>query len=753
MAIGATLDLARQLIAVGVSVIPIRTDGSKAPCIRWARFQRRIATFDELDAMFSGHRGIAAVAGPVSGGLEALDFEAQAPFSQWVDLVGQLSGIDVYARLVVVRTPSGGYHVVYRCPAVEGNTKLAMHRDVQGKLKVLIETRGRGGYFILPGSPASCHPSGNLYQVLQGDFRNLPTITSEERTLLIRAARSFDEIIIKTHQFREPPRGGVIVNRPGDDFNRRATWPDILSPSGWKLVGNRGSMGFWRRPGKTDGLSATTGFGGTNFLYVFSTNAAPLEHNRAYRPFAAYALLHHDGDFRKAATDLAGKGYGSPVSADQEPAPAMQTAASSPWENALSAPVFIDKCEDEVAWLLFPFLAPGSVTQIFAPRGIGKTHFALAIGVQMARLGHRVLLLDRDNSQREVRRRLKGWGASDTSTLCVMTRDQVPSLTDVAVWAMFPFSKYDIVLIDSLDSSTEGVGEKDSGKPSRAIAPLLDIAHRDNGPAILALGNTIKSGQHSRGCGIVEDRADICFEVRDATAFKPTGEKNWWEELPAAGVDAWAQRSSRRQRRDIYRLAFIPSKFRIGEEPNPIVLEITLGGDLWQLREVTNEMTRSGADALELKHQNNDERLLSAVRALAHWIQDEADKGHAVLLDRDAVPFLMKLMLTRSEAQTAIKGHEGQYWTTHTLEHHRGRPKVLAPCGPSLCQKPETTAEINQSKTLQSSITCNGGISPDPVNIERGKSIVSKPVSVTGSSGGALFPPSSDEHDRWSEKV
>jgi hypothetical protein len=59
--------------------------------------------------------------------------------------------------------------------------------------------------------------------------------------------------------------------------------------------------------------------------------------------------------------------------------------------------------------------------------------------------------------------------------LRVMCRDDVPPLTDTKAWAEFPVADYDVVAIDSLDATAEGVGEQDSAKPARAIAPILDL--------------------------------------------------------------------------------------------------------------------------------------------------------------------------------------------------------------------------------------------------------------------------------------
>src|SRR5262249_31136240 len=147
-----------------------------------------------------------------------------------------------------------------------------------------------------------------------------------------------------------------------------------------------------------------------------------------------------------------------------------------------------------------------------------------------------------------------------------------------------PVAAYDLVILDSWDATTEGVGEQDSSKPSRALAAVLDIAHGLDGPAMLVLGNTIKTGAHGRGSGVLEDRAEIIYEVRDATDFTPSGRKPWIEELPDAGRAAWAARAGRRTHRERYRLAFINTKCRIGEEPDPFIFEIDFTDEPWQLR-------------------------------------------------------------------------------------------------------------------------------------------------------------------------
>jgi putative DNA primase/helicase len=99
-------------------------------------------------------------------------------------------------------------------------------------------------------------------------------------------------------------------DRPGDDFNRRATWSSILQPHGWRDVGSREAVTFWRRPGKREGVSATSNYKDSDCLYVFSSNAHPLDAETAYSKFGALVVLEYHGDFSAAASALARQGFG-----------------------------------------------------------------------------------------------------------------------------------------------------------------------------------------------------------------------------------------------------------------------------------------------------------------------------------------------------------------------------------------------------------------------------------------------------------
>jgi len=294
----------------GISVIPLRLDGSKAPAIEsWAPYQQRLATDDELDQCFgTRERGIGMVAGAVSGGLEILDFDDGSLLEPWWKLVKPIVN-----RLPIVSTPSNGWHVLYRCDEICGNSKIAKDPK-QGDKPTLIETRGEGGYVVAEGSPSSTHKAGLPYCHAWGPFLpNIPRITPVERTELWAAARTFDKrpgerdriLRSKLRQFTTENRE---VHPLVADFSRQMTWQQILEPHGWRTVDGR----VWTRPGDkrpgTKSAQLHVAKDGSEVLTVWSGNAgilAPESGDKStWGKFWAWSALNFRGDGKAAFARL-----------------------------------------------------------------------------------------------------------------------------------------------------------------------------------------------------------------------------------------------------------------------------------------------------------------------------------------------------------------------------------------------------------------------------------------------------------------
>lgn len=305
----AVLDTAISAVNIGLSILPVRADGSKAPALAsWSKYQKRRATMPEVRAWFSGApRGIALIGGHVSGGLEILDFDEITAFNEWIGLCRDHDLIEIVKRVPMVATPSGGRHLYYRHEGEQqGNQKLARGKD----MRVRIETRGEGGYAIAPPSPPECHESRIAYRFIRGCYETLPTLTRREREALLTMARILNEYVEPVRPSRPLRPHAALGARPGDDYNARGDYEGLLEAHGWKRAGHQGDVALWTRPGKTRGISASSGYAGSRLFYVFSSNAAPFEAEKSYTPLGVYAELECGGDYKEASKSLSRKGFG-----------------------------------------------------------------------------------------------------------------------------------------------------------------------------------------------------------------------------------------------------------------------------------------------------------------------------------------------------------------------------------------------------------------------------------------------------------
>ena len=335
-------EASKRLVRAGLSIIPIEAqEGTKAPDSSrlphphdpvsgkprssWSIYKLRRPTEAELGQWYELEcpYGLAVIGGGVSGGLEVVDIDTLDLAQPWMEAVERVAP-RLVDRLVRVRTPRPGIHVYYRCPHYGTSQKLAFAAamddfghaamDDRGNVgrKTLIEVKAEAGYCIIPPSPSRVHPTCRLYQYADGssDLTTVPTIKPDERQVLLDTARSLNQWqdVKPTKKSVSVTKKSPAVSRPGDDFNARGKWEDILH--GWTMVGQYGDETRWCRPGKEIGVSATTNHHGSDLLHVFSSNTEHFEADRWYSKFSAYAWMNHHGNYQEAARDLREQGYG-----------------------------------------------------------------------------------------------------------------------------------------------------------------------------------------------------------------------------------------------------------------------------------------------------------------------------------------------------------------------------------------------------------------------------------------------------------
>jgi hypothetical protein len=353
--------------AAGCSVVPTRADASKAPAAEWTQYQQTRATRQRLDRWLrnGAHDGIGVIMGAVSGGMEMWEAEGRAVQEGYLERLAEALNdhglTDLWHRITsgyLEQAPGGGFHILYRVTGTpRPNTKLASRPSTPAELEawkakerekaaawtdadkrdrrlvvidkttceqvpqVLFETRGEGGYVVVAPSGGRTHPSGRPWVLLAGGPDTIATISEHERDALYAVTSLLNAIPApqvptprpKPTVLRSTPGEGL---RPGDDYNAKATWAEILEPHGWTCVSTYGQGLIWCRPGKSRSASATTGTRDGDNLYVFSTSTV-FEAGKPYSKFAAFTLLEHNEDFKAAAAALRAQGYGTQRPAQQ----------------------------------------------------------------------------------------------------------------------------------------------------------------------------------------------------------------------------------------------------------------------------------------------------------------------------------------------------------------------------------------------------------------------------------------------------
>lgn len=292
--------------------------------------------------------GVGLVCGTPSKGVECIDVDQKYSldgklFENYKSLVHHADP-SLLKQLVVQKTKSGGFHLIYRCSVNSGNTKLANRHTTDDeknetykqayeleiskgtedsiakkvaqkardndKVRVLLETRSAGGQFVIHPTPG--------YEFIFGDLCSITEITPEQREVLYSVAMQFNEV------FEEVvvPKKTVIEKTKGlsafEDYNQRGDVISLLQENGWKVISHKGNKTHLLRPGQTTAQTSGNYDHEKNWFSVFTTSTE-FDAQHAYLPYAVYAVLECNKDFSLASKKLWDLGYGERQKPKEEP--------------------------------------------------------------------------------------------------------------------------------------------------------------------------------------------------------------------------------------------------------------------------------------------------------------------------------------------------------------------------------------------------------------------------------------------------
>lgn len=314
--------LAKKFSINGYSVLPVSRE--KIPTIRkWGIFQTRPMSEDECEKYFKDAWGIALLMGTEKN-LTAIDFDMKYDLTGLVfENYKKLIPPKLLKKMYVQTTKNKGYHFVFSCSKVEGNQKLASRyttayekhetylkafnnpetRDKAIKIasndstRVLLETRGNGGYILIAPTDGYEHVYGKIQE-----------ISEEEYDVLIEAARSLNEV--------KEPKKNIKLEKydkwdlsPFEDYNQRGDVLSLLINNGWEEVESRGKDIPLKRPGGTATNRSAIFDTESRVFNVFSTSTS-LDINHGYTPSDLFIHFECDGDVGEAFKKLINLDFG-----------------------------------------------------------------------------------------------------------------------------------------------------------------------------------------------------------------------------------------------------------------------------------------------------------------------------------------------------------------------------------------------------------------------------------------------------------
>jgi hypothetical protein len=546
------LTTALRFASAGIVAVPVASDGSKRPGLNsWKEYQDRQPTPQELIGWFSGEcEGVGVICGGISGNLEMLELEGRAVSEKMhlqISEIAANSGLEeLWQRLnsgYIEMTPSGGLHWLYRVTdgVLPGNVKLARKPGENGGVDVLAETRSEGGFTITAPSGGATHPNGGDWLLIGGSIETIPNLTSAERLELHKIFAMFDEMpkaeIIQADVIAK--HDGVLS--PGDDYNARTTWDEILLPLGWSKVYQKGEATVWRRPNKDDGISATTNFNGNDKLFVFSTSTI-FNSESSYSKFATFAHLHCGGDFKQAAIKLRNLGYGAQelkellqsnnlmaqnvIEAPPQVTGAVLSDVESSWKPVGLKDYFDGLFTAPVATILkrsdgIGLIYEGRVHSIYGESESGKSWIAQIATAELLKNDKKVIYIDFESDAIDIVNRLKSLGVSRANLLQYFTYIQPdgPRNEDDPYWQdiLAPDSASLVVIDGVTESLTMWGGQtKDNDEITRWMRIFPRTVASASGAAVVLIDHITKNAE-TRGRFAIGGQAKLA--TIDGAAF------------------------------------------------------------------------------------------------------------------------------------------------------------------------------------------------------------------------------------------
>lgn len=318
-----------ELVNSGIALIPI-IGKEKKPYAQY-KGKKKLTLPDLMRAIeFYGQNTgeecntVAIICGQISEGVVCLDIDSKHKSGFGERVYEDIKNLypEIFNKLEIDRTPSGGMHFYYRLSIEFGGEEgfprscnLSSRYATEEELSVRPDLKKKCFVeFKAEGSLCQCYPSFGYTKIKRGsdfgDFLSIGILNSEEHSCLISLCGLYDEIKKEVSVKPSRARDSFYIDgeTPFDQFNRSDDGSRVLEEFGWTFFKKSGKFETWKKPGKIKN-EVSASFNIDKRTYAIYTTNSNLEPD-CYNPSSLLCKEKFSGDWAKFGSYLSGLGFG-----------------------------------------------------------------------------------------------------------------------------------------------------------------------------------------------------------------------------------------------------------------------------------------------------------------------------------------------------------------------------------------------------------------------------------------------------------
>lgn len=323
---GVNIEIINGLLKEGFCLVPSniwdKSGKPKMPWWDWKKIDEPLTLVKLFDAIVASKAdSVAVVGGEISASegkfLVIVDIDTKYKKGVDAEIFCEIREVypDLWEKLRLERTPSGGYHFYYRV-ILDGNGGLVPTFEVPAsrlatKSELELKPRTPKYSFIEFKNVCQCYPSPG-YELVREVISDL---TWSEHCSIVQLLKDYDEIADESEKvwIKENKKNVIDIyeESPWADFNQGIEKDQVLIKcSDWKFKKKTGGVHYYIKPGK-DASYKDDGavYRDKNNRYKIYTTSSELD-CISYTPVNLLCKVKFDGDKSSCFNWLVSEGYG-----------------------------------------------------------------------------------------------------------------------------------------------------------------------------------------------------------------------------------------------------------------------------------------------------------------------------------------------------------------------------------------------------------------------------------------------------------